>query len=226
VRVLDREHDRLMVTIVDYQQGNLGSIVNMLRRLGHAASVTSDPAVISAAERLILPGVGAFDRGMDKLDELGLRESLERRVMSDGVPMLGICLGAQLMTRRSDEGQREGLGWVPAETIRFFSRTPLPLPVPAMGWGDVKFANPHWLFADMPPDPRFYFVHAYHFLCDDSRHVIAESHYGYAFAAAFASGNVIGVQFHPEKSHKFGMRLLDTFARHGVAPTTIDAART
>lgn len=208
-----------MITIVDYRLGNLGSIQNMLRRLGHECEITSEPARVAAATRLILPGVGAFDRGMESLDALGLREPLERRVREDGVPVLGICLGAQLMTRRSDEGQCRGLGWVEAETIRFFSREPHDLPVPSMGWHDVTLPRPHWLFEGMHPDPRFYFVHAFHFVLDRPADVLATSHYGYEFAAAFAHANILGVQFHPEKSHKFGMRLLDRFASGAPAAT-------
>lgn len=210
-----------MITVVDYGMGNLGSIQNMFRRLGHECVITTDAAVISAASRLILPGVGAFDRGMAKLRELHLREALEERVRDAGVPVLGICLGAQLMTRRSDEGEEPGLGWVAADTIRFFSREPVDLPVPSMGWSEVQRTTPHWIFDGMYEDPRFYFVHAYHFVCDHPSDVICTSRYGYEFAAAFASGNVVGVQFHPEKSHKFGMRLLDRFATY--VPSSVAA---
>jgi glutamine amidotransferase len=193
-----------MLTIVDYGLGNLGSIQNMLRKLGHPVEVVDDPERIDGASKLILPGVGAFDRGMDHLTERGLVGPLSKRVIADGVPILGICLGAQLMTRESEEGQRPGLGWLEARTVRFFSREPHDLKVPYMGWNDVEPTRPH---------PRFYFVHSFHFECERADDVLATSTYGYRFASAFAFRNILGVQFHPEKSHKFGMKLLDNFAR-------------
>lgn len=216
-----------MITIVDYHLGNLGSIQNMLRKLGHANQVSSDPEIIARAERLILPGVGAFDRGMLKLKELGLTEVLQHRVRKDRIPVLGICLGAQLMTRGSEEGNEPGLGWIAADTVRFFGGASNALPVPAMGWHELRVPVPHWLFDSIEEAPRFYFVHSYHFRCDREEDVLAYSEYGYEFAAAFGRDSVIGVQFHPEKSHKFGMRLLDAFARSarpGV-PECVEASK-
>jgi glutamine amidotransferase len=201
-----------MITIVDYGLGNLGSIVNMLRKVGVAAELTGDPNRISRAGKLILPGVGAFDNGMENLTRLGLLEPLNQRVRRDGVPVLGICLGAQLLTRRSEEGKLPGLGWIEADTIRFFSRQPAAgLKVPHMGWNDliVKKDNPLLTAAT---EQRFYFVHSYHFKCDQAEDPLAGAVYGYEFTAAFSRGNVFGVQFHPEKSHKFGMELLRRFA--------------
>lgn len=205
-----------MITIVDYGLGNLGSIQNMLRKLGHQSELTSDPAHVAKAEALILPGVGAFDLGMRNLRELGLQEVLEKRVRAEGVPVLGICLGAQLMTRGSEEGSEPGLGWIAADTVRFAGPQMSDLPVPSMGWSPVRLGSPHTLFEAAGDDTRFYFVHSYHFRCDRAEDVIAWSSYGYEFAAAFAHANVMGVQFHPEKSHRFGMSLLDRFARQVV----------
>jgi glutamine amidotransferase len=202
-----------MVTIVDYHLGNLGSIQNMLRKLGHQSTITSDPELIAIADRLILPGVGAFDRGMAKLRELNLVDILNYRVLEKRVPVLGICLGAQLMTRRSEEGSEPGLGWVNADTVRFFRDKPSTLPVPAMGWQEIRLPRPHWIFNALQERPRYYFVHSYHFKFDCTEDVIAWSEYGYEFAAAFACGTILGVQFHPEKSHRYGMSLLDAFAR-------------
>lgn len=201
-----------MITIVDYGLGNLGSIVNMLRKVGAQAELTSDPARIAQAGKLILPGVGAFDNGMENLARLGLVEPLNERVRRDGVPVLGICLGAQLLTRRSEEGKLPGLGWIEADTIRFFSRQPAGgLKVPHMGWNDliVKKDNP---LLTGGTEQRFYFVHSYHFQCDHAEDALAAAVYGYEFTAAFSRGNVFGVQYHPEKSHKFGMELLRRFA--------------
>ncbi len=131
--------------------------------------------------------------------------------------MLGICLGAQLMTRRSEEGVEPGLGWIAADTVRFFGGQPSEHKVPAMGWLDVAPRRSHFLLDALPEDPRFYFVHAYHFRCDREEDVLLEATYGYRYQAAFAHGEVVGVQFHPEKSHKFGMILLRAFAEHVAA---------
>jgi imidazole glycerol-phosphate synthase subunit HisH len=202
-----------MISIVDYGLGNLGSIHNMLRKLGVAVQVTSDPTTVADAEKLILPGVGSFDNGMENLERLGLVPVLHRAVLERRVPVLGICLGAQLMTRSSEEGRKQGLGWIAADTIRFFSRSPeLRLPVPHMGWRGVHAATACPLLLGLPSEPRFYFVHSYHFLCDEPRDVVLTTEYGYTFTAAFARDNIYGVQFHPEKSHKYGMGLLKRFA--------------
>ncbi len=201
-----------MITIIDYGLGNLGSIQNMLRKIGVASELTSKKEAIEAAKKLILPGVGAFDNGIGNLEKLGLIKLLDRQIREQGVPILGICLGAQLMTRRSEEGKLPGLGWIEADTIRFFSRIPAPgMKVPHMGWNDLDIKKSSPLFAENT-EQRFYFVHSYHFLCDHPEDPLASAHYGYDFTAAFSRGNVFGVQFHPEKSHKFGMELLRRFA--------------
>lgn len=202
-----------MISVVDYGLGNLGSILNMLRKLGAPAKSVSTPEEIRNSGKLIVPGVGAFDHGMDNLDRLGLIPELNAAVMDRGVPVLGICLGAQLLTRSSEEGKRPGLGWIQAETIRFFSRDPSHrLPVPHMGWTPVRVEKDSELTRDLPPVPRFYFVHSYHFQCDVAADALLTAEYGYRFVAAFSNNNVYGVQFHPEKSHKFGMKLLSNFA--------------
>ncbi len=203
-----------MLVIVDYDLGNLGSIANMLRKLGHEAELTSDPTRIGDATRLILPGVGAFDQGMRNLRNRGLLEVLNYKVLTEQVPVLGICLGAQLMTRGSEEGESPGLGWIAARTVRFSLREVSgELKVPHMGWSDVSQQKPHPLFEGMYEEPRFYFVHSFHFDCEDAQDILTTTQYGYEFASSFARGNIWGVQFHPEKSHKFGLKLLDNFAR-------------
>lgn len=203
-----------MVVIVDYELGNLGSIRNMLKRIGTEGVITSDPGVIAGAGRLILPGVGAFGEGMDNIARLGLREVLDRKARQERVPVLGICLGMQLMTQGSEEAGVPGLGWVDAETVRF--RLPpeaRDVRVPHIGWNTVDIARADSLFRDLDADEdtAFYFVHSYHVVCRDEADVLARTTHGYAFTSALQHGNVMGTQFHPEKSHRFGMRLLKNF---------------
>lgn len=193
--------------------GNLGSIKNMLRKIGEQAEISESPDEIRAAEKLIIPGVGSFDSGMNRLAERGLIPVLNHQVIEEKVPVLGICLGMQLMTRRSEEGSLPGLGWMDAETVRFhFLDGTLPVPkIPHMGWNLVRPVKPSGLFPDAATVHRFYFVHSYHVACRKSEDVLALSCYGGDFVSAFQSGNIAGVQFHPEKSHSFGMRLLKEF---------------
>lgn len=199
-----------MITVVDYGVGNLGSIRNMLKRIGAPAQVTSNHADIAAADKLLLPGVGAFDNAMERIDESGLRAILDRKALEEHVPILGICLGMQLLTRGSEEGVRHGLGWIAADTIRFPA---LPkLKVPHMGWNLVQPTQASSLTQNLPPQPRFYFVHSYCVQVDDPKDSILTTHYGIDFDAAIQRGNIYGAQFHPEKSHKFGMKLLANFA--------------
>jgi glutamine amidotransferase len=202
-----------MIAIVDCGIGNLGSVLNMLRRVGAPAVVTGDPGVVADAEKLVLPGVGAFDHGMTSLRRSGLIPTLERRVLNEGVPILGICLGLQLFMQSSEEGVEPGLGWLHGRTVRFRLGDDRHegLKVPHMGWNTVKPARPG-VWPSLRDGPRFYFVHSYHVECDDAADVLATARYGYDFAAAARRGNVVGVQFHPEKSHRYGMALLRDFA--------------
>jgi len=208
----------MSLVVVDYGMGNVGSIVNMMKKLGHAVAVSREPEVIDAAVRLVLPGVGSFDAGMEKLRSFGLVEILTRKVVAQRTPILGICLGMQLLGEKSAEGSAKtpGLGWIACESVRFSSEIER---VPHMGWNSVQpMAGPgraaHWLFAGQVEEPRFYFVHSYHVVCRDDADVIATCRYGRPFSAAIAHGHILGVQFHPEKSHKFGMHLLNNFATH------------
>lgn len=200
-----------MITIVDYGMGNLGSIRNMLKKISVDSEVTADARKIGAARKLILPGVGAFDAGMDNLERSGLIPVLNERVLQAKVPTLGICLGMQLMARGSDEGRRKGLGWIDAQALRF-QPTDAALKVPHMGWNLVRPAREAALVEALPDEPRFYFVHSYFIRCEQPEDVLLITIYGEPFHSAFHRGNVWGVQFHPEKSHKFGMRLLRNFA--------------
>lgn len=201
-----------MIVIVDYGLGNLNSIANMLKKVGVHSLISSDPEKIRRAEKLILPGVGAFDAGMQNLNSSGLIALLNELVLAQGKPILGLCLGMQLMARRSDEGHLSGLGWLDADVVRFTFGAETGLKIPHMAWNTLEILREHPLFAEMPDEPRFYFVHSYHLTLDRHEDVLARTEYGYHFDSVAARGNIMGVQFHPEKSHKFGMRLLKNFA--------------
>jgi glutamine amidotransferase len=202
-----------MITIIDYGAGNLASIRNMLRTLDVDSQVTGDPEEIRKAEKLILPGVGAFDHGMSNLNRLGLVDVLHEKVLTERTPILGICLGVQLFTKRSDEGELAGLGWVDAETVRF-EKTALSAHerIPHMGWCEVEENIPCKLFQNMPAEPRFYFVHSYHLKCNHVDDAKLAASYGYSFTSGIEKDNIFGVQFHPEKSHRFGKQLLANYA--------------
>jgi imidazole glycerol-phosphate synthase subunit HisH len=202
-----------VIAIVDYDVGNLASIQKMLRRAGTEAKITADPGEIAAADKLILPGVGSFDYGITKLEEKGLIPLLRKRALDEKVPFLGICLGAQLLTLGSEEGVKPGLGWFNARTVRFqFPDSTASLKVPHMGWTDITPAKPSRLFQEIGPEPRFYFVHSYHLAACDPADIAARSKYGYDFVSALERENLFAVQFHPEKSHRFGLKLLKNFA--------------
>lgn len=200
-----------MLAIINYGLGNLSSIQNMCRRLGIDATVTADPATIANASKLLLPGVGHFKRGMENLNNSGLRSLLDDLVLEKKKPVLGICLGAQLMTKHSEEGDVDGLGWVDATTVRFDSSRINGLKIPHMGWSEITVTDQNPLWSNLPAAPRFYFVHTYHFLFQEVSEVSATCSHSYDFACAFQKENIFGTQFHPEKSHKFGMRVLENF---------------
>jgi imidazole glycerol-phosphate synthase subunit HisH len=200
-----------MITIVDYGLGNLGSIRNMFKRIGVAAVVTSDLDVIDRAEKLLLPGVGAFDNAMARLTGTELRDVLDRKALKERIPVLGICLGMQLLTRASDEGSLPGLGWVAGVTHRFAAEGGLK--VPHMGWNVVRPCAESQLIDGLPAESRFYFVHSYYVRVDDDRHALLRTTHGVEFEAALQQDNIFGAQFHPEKSHKFGMSFLANFAK-------------
>lgn len=202
-----------MVTIVDGGISNLGSVVNMLKYLGIECQVTADPAVVRGADRLILPGVGAFDNGIENLHKRGLVAPLNAAVLERKVPVLGICLGMQLLTEGSDEGGQPGLGWIRGRAVRFdLGNNPHRLRIPHMGWSELNVTRPGRLFVDPQAHNRFYFVHSYHVVCDDPQDVAGTTWHGIDVTAAVERGNIFGVQFHPEKSHRFGMEVLKTFA--------------
>jgi len=200
-----------MIAIINYGLGNLSSIQNMCKRLGIDAKVTNEENEIKNASKLILPGVGHFKRGMENLNQSGLKPLLDDLVLNEKKPILGICLGAQLMTKHSEEGDIDSLGWVDAVTVRFDQSKINGLKVPHMGWTDIKTTSKNPLWLNLPSDPRFYFVHTYHFLFEEKEEISAVSNYSYEFACAFQKENIYGTQFHPEKSHKFGMKVLENF---------------
>jgi glutamine amidotransferase len=202
-----------MIVVVDYGVGNLGSIVNMFKKVGVRAVASSDHAVIEDAEKLILPGIGAFDAGMQKLNERNLGPLLTRLVMEKKIPVLGLCLGLQLMTRGSEEGQLAGLGWFDAETVRYkFGAEQAHLKIPHMGWNTIEIRKSHPLLSALDVDSRFYFVHSFYVRCHHADSILAETDYGGYFHSIVGKDNIVGAQFHPEKSHKYGMRLLKNFA--------------
>ena len=201
-----------MVTIVDYGMGNLGSIANMIRKVGGQSLITSNVEQIAKAQKLILPGVGAFDTGMKNLADYGIIDILNEKVLRQKTPILGICLGMQLMTQGSEEGKLAGLGWLDAKTIKFnFDTAQNNLSIPHMGWNSLKPVRESELIQNQDVESRFYFVHSYYVNCDRPENVLAVTEYGFEFCSAFKKDNILGVQFHPEKSHKYGMQLLNQF---------------
>lgn len=200
-----------MIGIINYGLGNLTSIKNMCGRIGVEADITDDPARIEKADKLILPGVGHFRKGMENLNGSGIRQLLDHLVLEQHRPILGICLGAQLMTGHSEEGDVDGLGWVDAVTVKFDAAATGGLKIPNMGWREIAITCENPLWADLPPEPRFYFVHSYHFRFTQPAEISATTVYGYEYACAFRKNNILGTQFHPEKSHKFGMKVLENF---------------
>lgn len=201
-----------MIAVVDYAIGNLAAVANMFSRIGVVCEITSDIEKLKRAEKIVLPGNGSFDACMQGLHATGLIPLLEDRVLHEKTPLLGICVGAQMLGHGSEEGDEPGLGWIDMQVKRFPA---LPdLRVPHMGWCNVKQCVPtHALVQGMEEDARFYFVHSYYMQVVNTQDVLLSAHYGLDFAAAVCSQNIIGVQFHPEKSHRFGKQLLERFAR-------------
>lgn len=203
-----------MIALLDYGSGNIKAIANIYHRLKVPHFVARTPDDVRRASKIVLPGVGAFDQTMQHLNDSGLRGALDERVHRDRVPFLGICVGMQLLARRSDEGKLPGLGWIEADVKRFddtsfgHSRTHLP----HMGWNDVEVVRPHRLLEGLKGDASFYFLHSYYVACDRGEHVLGETPYGGRFHCAVGAGNILGVQFHPEKSHHNGVRVLQNFA--------------
>ncbi len=202
-----------MISVVDYGLGNIGAFLNMYKRMNVPAKSVRTADELADATRIVLPGVGAFDHAMELLDASGMRQTLDHKVMQDKVPVVGICVGMQILADTSEEGQGRGLGWVPG-VVRHFRSMPTPenLPLPHMGWNDVTPTNDAGLFSGLERDARFYFLHSFYYEPADPTHSAAIATYGKEFACAVRRDNVWGVQFHPEKSHHFGAMLLKNFA--------------
>lgn len=202
--------EKAMLIIVDYGMGNIASVANMVRKSSGVAKISNKKTEILKASKLIIPGVGAFDHGVNQLQELDLFSAIQS-VASEGIPVLGICLGMQLLSRRSEEGSLNGLGLIDAEFKRFSFESEFPLRIPHVGWNHVHVEKDNLLIASDMSEQRFYFTHSYHAVCGNKNDILAVTEYGYSFPAAYCHNKVFGVQFHPEKSHRFGMALIKKF---------------
>ncbi len=202
-----------MITIVDYGLGNIQAFVNIYKRLNISVTVANTASVLVTADKIILPGVGAFDWAMTRLKDSGMRDCLDDLVVRQKCQVLGICVGMQIMAKRSEEGRLKGLGWIDAEVKRFGKdRFTQKTHLPHMGWNDVAPQRSDCLFRGMATSPRFYFLHSYYFVPQHIDDLLAATDYNGHFASAINSGNVFGTQFHPEKSHQWGIHLLKNFA--------------
>jgi glutamine amidotransferase len=201
-----------MICIIDYNLGNPKSIKNMLDYLSIDSIISSDKSDFNKAERLILPGVGHFQHGMEQLEHLGLIKVLNKAVLEDKKPILGICLGMQLLTKHSEEGNIDGLGFIDGQTLKF-NLDDSQLKIPHMGWNTVQFKKESNLRNEIRPNPRYYFVHSYFVECNKQEDVFCSTDYGKEFVSGFEHDNIFGLQFHPEKSHKYGMELLANFCK-------------
>ena len=202
-----------MIAIVDYGLGNVQAIANIYRKLDVPVTLAATPEQIATAARVVLPGVGAFDRAMTRLNESGMRPALDQAVMRDGKPLLGICVGMQMLAGRSDEGECAGLGWIPGEVRKFdVASFRQHTHLPHMGWNDVVPEGETPLFRGLASNARFYFLHSYFFAPASADNILARTNYNGDFACSVRAANVHGVQFHPEKSHQWGIQLLRNFA--------------
>lgn len=202
-----------MIAIVNYGSGNIQAIANIYGRLGVPFVVAATPAELAGTDRVILPGVGAFDQAMNELDASGMRQALDTCVLEQRQPILGVCVGMQLLARSSDEGEAKGLGWIDGVVVRFDQATVgQATQLPHMGWNTVEPVRADPLFEGVEAQNGYYFLHSYHFRCDHPHDVLATTEYGAAFTCAVRRENIYGVQFHPEKSHQNGVQLLKNFA--------------
>ncbi len=203
-----------MIAIIDYGVGNLNSILNMLKKAGINAVISGNKSEIATATKLVLPGMGAFDNCMTRFNESGLREIIEAKVLHDKVPFLGICVGFQMLMESSEEGLLPGLGWIKGKTVAFDKKQMQEVQkIPNMGWLELTTNKNSPLLNELT-EPRFYFAHSYHVMLTDKNDELISARYGYDFTAGIEKENIIGVQFHPEKSHRFGMQLFKNFAEN------------
>ena len=201
-----------MITVIDYGMGNLGSVINMLKKIGVASKITSDLEEIKTATKLLLPGVGSFDKAMQRINDSGIKEVLDYKALKEETPVLGICLGMQLLTNNSEEGIEKGLGYINASTKKFTFQDNK-LKVPHMGWNLVEKSTLSQLTTNFDEESRFYFVHSYYVEVEKQENSILKTTYGLEFDSAIQHKNIYGAQFLPEKSHKFGMKLLKNFSK-------------
>lgn len=201
----------IKIVIVDYGMGNLNSVKRKLSRLKVNAIISSDADDIKSADKIILPGVGHFKKAMESLNSLGLIDVLNKEILVNKKPILGICLGMQLMSKKSEEGNVEGLGWIDAEIVRFRVKDSLKFKIPHIGWNKIMISKESKLMKSIPDLSEFYFVHSYHLLAKDKNDVLNETEFEYPFVSAIEKGNIFGVQYHPEKSHDIGDVLLENF---------------
>jgi glutamine amidotransferase len=201
------------IVIIDYGMGNIRSVMNKIHRSGHEAIVSFEHDIIKNADKIILPGVGHFSNGMKRLQERNIIEILNKKVLHDKIPVLGICLGMQLLTGFSEEGNTRGLGWLDAETVKF-DLNDIRHKVPHMGWNSIEQKKDSPLLKDIPDNRYYYFVHSYHVKCNNNDDVLTTSLYGYEFVSSVQKDNIFGTQFHPEKSHEWGEKLLNNFLNY------------
>lgn len=203
-----------MITLIDYGVGNINAFVNVYKRVDVPVKIAKDKSDLIGAEKLILPGVGHFDHAMSQLNKSGMREALDELVLENGIPVIGICVGMQMMANKSDEGTMEGLKWIDA-SVRKFDEAKIKqvTRLPHMGWNDVQPVSSNALFEGLEKDAIFYFLHTYYFECNNTEDIMAKTEYGGEFASAASYENRYGIQFHPEKSHHYGEILLHNFAK-------------
>ena len=203
-----------MITLIDYGVGNIYAFQNVYKRLDIPTKISKTIKDLEGAEKLILPGVGSFDYAMSQLNASGMRDTLDELVIGKKVPVIGICVGMQMMGNKSDEGKLEGLKWIDSEILKFDERLiQHRTKLPHMGWNDVIPVKEHPLFQGLEKEAIFYFLHSFYFKCNDVNDSIAISDYGVSFTSAVNRGNIYGIQFHPEKSHQYGEKLLQNFAK-------------
>lgn len=200
------------IVVIDYGMGNLRSVQKKFERVGAQVLVTSDLNEIDQAKKLILPGIGHFGNGVNNLRKTGIWDVLNKKVLDEKVPILGICLGMQLMATHSEEGDIEGLGWFDADVVKFTIEDTLKFKVPHMGWNDARVEKESLLFNNVSKEAMYYFVHSYHIKCNNSEDVLTTTRYEYAFTSSIQKDNIYGTQFHPEKSHDWGELLYKNFA--------------
>lgn len=201
-----------MLVIIDYGMGNIRSVQKALKRIGVEAKISTSENDIETAGKLILPGVGHFRNGIENIKKLGLFEVLNKKVIEDKTPIMGICLGMQLFTNYSEEGDAEGFGWINGKTMNFKFPTP-GLKVPHMGWNNLVFEKSCSLYEGIEEENSFYFVHSYYVECNNNQEILSKTTYGNEFVSSFQKDNIFGVQYHPEKSHGPGLKILSNFCK-------------